>query len=42
MSENVQKPSQRLMRKDFESLTQGERRVLRTIAERLNYIQNPF
>ena len=40
MSEDVRKLSQQLMRKGFESLTQGEKLVLKTITDRLHISRN--
>ena len=40
MSEDVQKLSRQLMRKGFDSLSQGEKRVLKTITERLHISRN--
>ncbi|MEJ2170633.1 MAG: hypothetical protein P8X90_34500 [Desulfobacterales bacterium] len=40
MSEDVQKLSRQLMRKGFDSLSLGEKRVLKTITERLHISRN--
>ena len=40
MHEDVQKLSRQLMRKGFDSLSQGEKRVLKTITERLHISRN--
>ena len=40
MREDAQKLSRQLMQKGFESLTQGEKRVLKTIADRLHISRN--
>jgi uncharacterized membrane protein len=40
MREDAQKLSRQLMQKGFESLTQGEKRVLKTITERLHISRN--
>ena len=40
MSEDVRKLSQQLMHKGLESLTQGEKLVLKTITDRLHISRN--